>query len=290
MSRESSPLHFFKMHGAGNDFVVLDLRESSEPDPALCKLLADRHFGVGCDLILGVEPPISADAVASYRIWTGDGSASRQCGNGARCVASWVRRMGLANERSFVLDSPSGSHRVDVLPDGGIRVALGKPDFEPSSLPLSGFDRPQPLYEVEVDGASVVFAAVSMGNPHAVIEVADVNVAPIAELGGALQASDILPDTVNVGFVQVVSRSSVRLRVHEYGAGETLACGSGACAAAAALMRLERIDRAVRVSMRGGDLEVIWPDEDAEIEMTGPATLVFEGCLEASALSEGGTA
>jgi diaminopimelate epimerase/O-ureido-serine racemase len=270
------------MHGAGNDFVVLDLRDAPDPSPELCHALADRHTGVGCDLILGVDRPRAAPAVASYRIWTADGAPSQQCGNGARCIAAWALREGLARGPRFALESPSGIHAVEVLGPRTFRIAMGVPRFAPfpgqsAGLP-AGLPDDRGCHEVELDGGSRVrFAAVSMGNPHAVIAVDDVESAPVARTGRALQESGRVPPTVNVGFAEVVARDRIRLRVFEYGAGETLACGSGACAAAAALMRQGRVERGVSVALPGGELRIDWPEPDAPILMTGPAAFVFEG-------------
>ncbi|MEV7008418.1 diaminopimelate epimerase [Streptosporangium sp. NPDC051022] len=266
------------MHGAGNDFVILDLRDAKSPSPGLCRALADRHTGVGCDLILGIRAPRSVEAAASFEIWTADGSPSQQCGNGARCVAAWVVRAGLTQGPRFALDSPVGTHMVDVLNEQSFSIALGMPQFTPERIPLFGFDEEQHLYEADlVSGSRLRFAAVSMGNPHAVIEVDDVDAAPVARIGQALQGSDFFPPTVNVGFAEVVSRGSIRLRVYEYGAGETLACGSGACAAAAVLMRRERVDRNVSVALPGGELQVSWLDAAEQILLAGPAAFVYEG-------------
>ncbi|WP_244240812.1 diaminopimelate epimerase [Luteimonas yindakuii] len=271
-------LRFSKMHGAGNDFVVLDLRGGRPPPAAaLCRALADRHTGVGCDQILTIEPPRQAGSVAAYGIWNSDGSPSQQCGNGARCVAAWLRRDGAADAVAFRLDSPAGTHAVDDLGGGRFRVALGVPAFMPASVPLAGFDAPQDRYVLDVDGAGVEFGAVSMGNPHAVIEVEDVDTAPVRTLGPALQRRPAFPDSANVGFAQVLDRTHVRVRVYERGAGETRACGSGASAAAAVLMRRGRIERAVEVDLPGGTLRIDWPRDDAELTMAGPAAFVFEG-------------
>ena len=272
-------LRFSKMHGAGNDFVVLDLRDgAAPPDAALCRALADRHAGVGCDQILTVEPPRSAQALASYRIWNSDGSPSRQCGNGARCVAAWLVRDGAAGARRFELDSPAGTHAVDALGEGRYRVAMGVPAFGPAQVPLAGFAQAQGWYEATLDdGARVRFGAVSMGNPHAVIEVDDVDAAPVARLGPALQRSPLLPDSANIGFAQVLDRGRIRLRVFERGVGETLACGSGACAAVAVLARNGRVGRDVAVMLPGGELRIVWPDDDAQVAMAGPTAFVFEG-------------
>lgn len=266
------------MHGAGNDFVILDLRETSTPPPELCRALADRHTGVGCDLIIGVKKPNSMGAVVSYGIWSANGSPSQQCGNGARCIAAWILREGLAQGPQFVIESPSGSHVVDVLAEKYFRIAMGVPLFSPEQIPLFGFDNEQSLYEVELEaGLHVYFSAVSMGNPHAVIEVKDIDAAPVSQVGQVLQKSHFFLPTVNVGFTEIMSRDHIRLRVYEYGAGETLACGSGACAAAAVLMKQGRINRQVSVSLPGGELYITWPGATAQILMAGPAEFAYEG-------------
>lgn len=265
------------MHGAGNDFVVIDLRDGTlPPDARLAEQLANRHFGIGCDQILTVEAPRSLQAVASYRIWNSDGSPSQQCGNGARCVAAWLVRDGAAIGDRFRVDSPLATHDVTRLEGDRYSIAMGVPQFEPELIPLAGFSAAD-RYALRLDGESVEFGAVSMGNPHAVIEVVDVDLAPVLVLGPALQASDAFPQSANIGFAQVVARDRLRLRVYERGVGETLACGSGACAAAAVLMRRGVIDRQVDITLPGGDLQISWPDDSAEVIMSGPAAFVFEG-------------
>jgi len=282
MTDQASPgapaLRFSKMHGAGNDFVVIDLRDGTPPpDSALAAQLADRHFGVGCDQILTIEKPRSAGAVASYRIWNSDGSPSQQCGNGARCVAAWLVRDGVARENSFRVDSPLATHDVERLQGDRYSIAMGVPQFEPANIPLVGYAAAQDGYETVLDGRTVSFGAVSMGNPHAVIEVQNIDFAPVATLGPALQSSAVFPQSANISFAQVVARDRLRLRVFERGVGETLACGSGASAAAAVLMRRGKLDRAAIVSLPGGDLQISWPDDAAEVIMSGPAAFVFEG-------------
>lgn len=272
-------LRFSKMHGAGNDFVVLDLRDGAPPPaPALCRALADRHTGVGCDQILTIGQPLCPGAVASYGIWNADGSPSGQCGNGARCVAAWLVRDGAARDACFKLDSPAGTHAVEVLGQGRFRIAMGLPRFEPTQVPLTGFAHEHATYEVELPAIGPVrFGAVSMGNPHAVIEVDDVQRADVGRIAPALQASPMFPASANIGFAQVLDRGRIRLRVYERGVGETLACGSGACAAVAVLVRMGRVDRDVVVALPGGELHIAWPGDDAEVVMAGPAAFVFEG-------------
>lgn len=273
------PLRFTKMHGAGNDFVVLDLRgDLPPPDAALCRALADRHTGVGCDQILTVETPQARGALARYRIFNADGSASQQCGNGARCVAAWLVRDGAA-DGDFALESPAGLHAV-TRAGSGYRIAMGVPDFAPARIPMAGIESAQPLYTLPVEAVGeLALGAVSMGNPHAVIEVDDVDAAEVARIGGALQASPWFPESVNVGFAQVLAPDRIRLRVFERGVGETLACGSGACAAVAVLARRGRITRSVAVALPGGGLQIDWPADDATLSMAGPAAFVFEGEL-----------
>ncbi|MDQ2991007.1 MAG: diaminopimelate epimerase [Pseudomonadota bacterium] len=277
MTAPHASLRFSKMQGAGNDFVVIDLRQGQPPPtPQQCRALADRHVGIGCDQVLTIEPPRSPTAIASYRIWNADGSNAGQCGNGARCIAAWLVRDGSAPASKFLLDSPAGTHDVSRV-DGDYRVAMGVPQFAPQDVPMAGFATAQDDYVLDVLGTELHFGAVSMGNPHALIEVDDVNAAPVDTLGPALQAHAAFPDSVNVGFVQILARDRIRLRVHERGVGETLACGSGACAAAAILMRRGRVDRDITVDLPGGSLRIGWHDDHAQITMTGPATFVFEG-------------
>ncbi len=274
---------FTKMHGAGNDFVVLDLRAGQPaPDPALCARIADRHMGVGCDQLLTVEGPRSSGAVASYRIWNADGSAAGQCGNGARCIAAWLVRDGAAPASDdFTIDSPAATHAVARDAHGGFVIDMGTPRFAPQAIPLLGSDAAQPEYTLEVEGAPIRFGAVSMGNPHAVINVADVAAAPVPTLGVALQRAPAFPQSVNVGFAEVVARDHIRLRVFERGVGETLACGSGACAAVAVLVQGGHVDadREVAVELPGGTLRIRYDQATGHVHMGGPAAFVFEGTL-----------
>ena len=275
------PLRFTKMHGAGNDFVVLDLRDGrAAPDADLCRALADRHMGVGCDQILTIEAPRSANAVASYRIRNSDGSHAQQCGNGARCIAAWLVRDGAAPAHGdFAIDSPAGVHAVARDAQGRFEIDMGAPEFAPAKIPLSGFANDQDEYALEHDGETLRFGAVSMGNPHAVIEVDAVDLAPVGHAGPWLQRSHAFPESVNVGFAQVLAPDRIRLRVYERGVGETLACGSGACAAMAVLARRGRVDAAngVAVALPGGELRITYDADGGRIAMSGPAAFVFEG-------------
>lgn len=277
----ATTVRFSKMHGAGNDFVVLDLRGNApSPSPALCRALADRHTGVGCDQILTVEDA-PAGSVARYRIWNADGSSSQQCGNGARCIAAWLVRDARSRNAplptEFSLESPVGAHTVTQLGGGAFRIVMGLPRFAPTSIPLHGFEGAQDEYVLYRDDSVFTFGAVSMGNPHAVIEVDDIDHAPVESVAPVLQSHPAFPESVNVGFVHVESRDRIRLRVYERGVGETLACGSGACAAAAVMMRRGRVDREVTVALPGGELRIAWPADDEPLRMSGPTAFVFEG-------------
>ncbi|HTD29775.1 MAG TPA: diaminopimelate epimerase [Xanthomonadaceae bacterium] len=270
-------LRFTKMHGAGNDFVMLDLRaDASMPEAAALMSIADRRRGIGCDQVIGILDPATRGSVAAYIIWNADGSLAQQCGNGARCVAAWLRQnSGLRTDR-FVLDSPAGPVAVHAQADDDFTLELSVPDFAPARIPLM-MAAEQSMYLLDVCTVQVRFGAVSMGNPHALIEVADIATAPVHKLGTAMQAMREFPESVNVGFAQVLAPDRIALRVFERGVGETLACGSGACAAVAILVRQGRVDRNVAVELPGGTLRVAWPSDDAPVSMRGPAVFVFEG-------------
>lgn len=271
------PLRFCKMHGAGNDFVIVDARTGAPTlDAGRCRALADRHTGVGCDQILTIESPRRPGSLAAYRIWNADGSSSKQCGNGARCVAAWLVRDG-APATGFVLDGPARAHAVARRGTGDFSVVMGVPDFAPEGIGLQGFDAACDRYSVEIGGSNIQFGAVSMGNPHALVEIDDIAVAPLATTGRQLQKHACFPESANIGFAQILSRKRVALRVLERGVGETLACGSGACAAAAVLMRRGRVERDISVALAGGTLRVSWPRDDAPMILAGPAEFVFEG-------------
>ena len=274
-------MRFSKMHGAGNDFVVIDLRDGRPPpDVPACRRIADRHRGVGCDQILTIGPSRDPRAVAAYRIWNSDGSVSGQCGNGARCIAAWLVRDGAAPaEGGFMIESDGGLHAVARDAAGHFVIDMGAPRFSPDAVPLRGWGDEADAYLADVDGQRLRFGAVSMGNPHAVLEVAELDAADVTGIGRALQRHPGFPESVNVGVAQVLSPTHLRLRVFERGAGETLACGSGACAAVAVLARQGRIDPGaeVHVDLPGGRLRIRQDGGSGHLLMGGPAAFVFEG-------------
>jgi diaminopimelate epimerase len=273
-------LRFAKMHGIGNDFVIVDCR--AQPlalDNVQLARLGDRHFGVGFDQLLTIEPARDATCVFRYGIYNSDGSPAMQCGNGVRCVAAWLQRAGVLGLGATRLEGPSGPVGIELLADGRVRADMGVPRFAPDAIPLA-MRLEADTYRLEVGGRDVEFAAVSMGNPHAVIEIADVARAPLDSLGASLSTNTHFPQGCNVGFVQIVDRGRVRLRVWERGAGATLACGSGACAAVASLRRRGKLDADVAVQLPGGTLDIHWDGAGAAVWMTGPAEFVFEGEIE----------
>jgi diaminopimelate epimerase len=270
-------VRFSKMHGIGNDFVVIDCRTHAlDLDTARIAQLGDRHLGIGFDQLLTIEPPRDASCAYRYGIYNADGSPAAQCGNGVRCVAAWLRRAGALQPGKVRLESPSGPVEVQMLDDGRVCVDMGMPRFAPADVPLR-VDAEANVYRLRLPGTDVEFGAVSMGNPHAVIEVPDVAAAPLDTLGAALSTDAHFPQGCNVGFAQLVDRSHLRVRVWERGAGATLACGSGACAAVAILRKRGKLDADVAVELPGGALEIHWDGPGAPVWMTGPAAFVFEG-------------
>lgn len=272
-------LRFSKMHGLGNDFVIVDCRERPLPlDADGIRRIGDRHFGVGFDQLLTIEPARDPSCAFAYGIWNTDGTPSGQCGNGLRCVARWLARDGAIGLGSTRLESPSGPVAVELLADGGVRADMGEPRFEPADIPLLSDDaEAQDEYTIDVAGMPLRVGAVSMGNPHAVLEVEDGGLAPVEELGSRIETAAAFPQGCNVGFAEVLARDAIRLRVWERGVGETLACGSGACAAVAVLRRRARLDAVVRVELPGGALLIEWQGPGHPVWMSGPTTFVFEG-------------
>jgi diaminopimelate epimerase len=270
-------LTFTKMQGAGNDFVVLDgVRQAIDLTPDQYRALADRHFGVGCDQILLVEPSRRADCDFRYRIFNADGGEVQQCGNGARCFVRFVHEQGLTPKREIRVETAAGVIVPRLEEDGRVTVDMGPPRFEPAEIPFQAPERAL-TYVVEVDGEPIELSAVSMGNPHAVRVVCNLDAAPVATLGAKLESHPRFPERVNVGFMQVLHRREVRLRVYERGAGETLACGTGACAAVVAGIQRDLLDREVLVHALGGNLTIRWAGEGQSVFLTGPAVTVFQG-------------
>ncbi len=271
-------IRFTKMHGLGNDFVVIDaLTQAIDLSAEQIVAISDRHLGIGCDQLLLVEKPTLEPAEFRYRIFNSDGGEVEQCGNGARCFALFVRRQGLTTSSIIPVETAGG---LIVLRVEGelVEVNMGTPDFNPQSLPFLVDNRAE-TYNLVVNGAEYAIGAVSMGNPHAVMPVDDLDTVDIERLGAAIEAHPMFPNRVNAGFMQIVNRGEIRLRVYERGAGETMACGTGACAAVAVGRLLGLLDECVTVHLLGGDLSIRWSGEGHELLMTGPATTVFDGII-----------
>ncbi|NWG87556.1 MAG: diaminopimelate epimerase [Hydrogenophilaceae bacterium] len=276
----SQILKFTKMHGAGNDFVVLDgINQRVALTPEQLRRIADRHFGIGCDQILLVEAPSQPGVDFRYRIFNSDGGEVSQCGNGARCFVRFVHDQGLTSKREIRVETASGIIVPRLEADGQVTVDMGPPRFEPAAIPFVAEARAL-TYPLEVAGRTLEISALSMGNPHAVWLVPDLDAAPVAELGPQIEHHPRFPQRVNAGFMQIVDRGHIRLRVYERGSGETLACGTGACAAAVAGISRGLLDASVEVQTRGGALTIRWAGEGSSVYLTGPAVTVFEGTIE----------
>jgi len=272
-------LKFTKMHGLGNDFVVIDaVRQKFSLTPDQIRWIADRHFGVGCDQLLLVEPSVSAEADFRYRIFNADGGEVAQCGNGARCFARFVYEQGLCDKTEVRVDTGAAQLLLRREADGNITVDMGVPRHAPPEIPLK-VECEALTYAVDAAGQTWRFGAVSMGNPHAVLVVENVDEAPVLSLGPVLESHSLFPERANIGFMQVLDRHHVRLRVFERGSGETLACGSGACAAAVVGIEQGILDDPVRVALPGGSLHVSWQGRGKPVYMSGPAVSVFEGTI-----------
>lgn len=273
-------VRFTKMHGLGNDFVVFDATKAPlRLSAAQARRIADRHFGIGCDQILLVEPPRDAGNDFAYRIYNADGNEVEQCGNGARCFARFVHDNGLSDKAQLRVETKSGVIMPVLGEDGQISVDMGAPVFTPGAIPFLT-DRQAATYLLNIGGQLLEFGVLSMGNPHAVTCVENIDTVDVARLGPLIQAHPSFPAGVNAGFMQVASRRRIRLRVFERGAGETLACGTGACAAAVSGIVRGVLDSPVSVAMRGGELLITWPGGTSSVMMTGPAVTVFEGEIE----------
>ncbi len=272
-------VEFSKMHGLGNDFMVIDLvSQQVTLDPTLIRGLANRNFGIGFDQLLLVEPPEQPDVDFKYRIFNADGSEVEQCGNGVRCFARFVHERGLTRKKLIRVSTKSGIVEPEINEEGWVRVNMGAPKFRPSEIPFTA-EADAAVYHVDVGDTQVELDVVNMGNPHAVIVVDDILKAPVEKLGPLLEKHPRFPERVNVGFLQVLNRREVCLRVFERGTGETLACGTGACAAVVSGIRRGLLDPEVVVHLQGGDLTIAWRPKEV-VWMTGPTATVFEGVIQ----------
>ncbi|NOH64939.1 diaminopimelate epimerase [Vibrio sp. RE88] len=271
--------HFSKMHGLGNDFMVVDcITQNIFFSPDLIRRLADRHTGVGFDQLLVVEAPYDPETDFHYRIFNADGSEVEQCGNGARCFARFVRMKGLTNKYSISVSTKKGKMILSIEEDDHVTVNMGVPEFEPNKIPFKA-KQTEKTYILRAEEKTLFCGAVSMGNPHVVTVVDDTETADVDTLGPLLESHERFPERVNAGFMQVLSRNEVNLRVYERGAGETQACGSGACGAVAVGIVQELLDEKVTVNLPGGSLKISWQGPGKPLYMTGPATHVFDGQL-----------
>lgn len=273
-------LRFSKMHGLGNDFVVIDgVSQSVRLTPEKIRYIADRNFGVGCDQILLVETPETPDVDFRYRIFNCDGSEVENCGNGARCFAVFVRERKLTGKSVIKVETAGGLIELRVQQDEQVSVDMGAPRLEPTQVPFVA-DARAITYPIEVAGKAYDISAVSMGNPHGVLVVENVKTAPVAELGPLIESHARFPARVNAGFMQILSRNEINLRVFERGVGETLACGTGACGAVVSGRLRGLLDEKVKVNLPGGSLQIYWPGEGQSVIMTGPAVTVFHGQIK----------
>lgn len=270
-------IRFTKMHGLGNDFMVIDaISQQPQLDGAAIRKLADRQFGIGFDQLLLVECPTKPDVDFRYRIYNADGSEVENCGNGARCFAKFVRDRRLTGKSSIAVQTANGIMTLNVQADGRISVDMGAPILAPQEVPIQQTEQAC-VYTLELDNQTIEFGAASMGNPHAVLVVDNVETAPVESLGPKLETHPMFPNRVNVGFMQVLARNEISLRVFERGVGETLACGTGACAAAVVGQLQGLLDSQVTVHLPGGDLTIQWPGPGQSLIMTGPAVTVYQG-------------
>lgn len=272
-------MQFSKMHGLGNDFMVVDaVTQNVYFSPEMIRRLSDRHYGVGFDQLLVVEPPYDPELDFHYRIFNADGSEVAQCGNGARCFARFVRMKNLTNKREILVSTQTGRMVLQVTDDELVRVNMGEPQFDPQQVPFRA-TRAEKTYIMRVAEQTVLCGVVSMGNPHCVIQVDDIDTARVHSLGPVMESHERFPERANIGFMQVVNRQHIRLRVYERGAGETRACGSGACAAVAVGIQQTLLAEQVSVDLPGGRLEISWKGPGNPLYMTGPATHIYDGFI-----------
>jgi len=270
---------FHKMHGAGNDFILLDLREQSFAiDADIARRLSDRHLGIGCDQILVLRTAQKANALAAFEVWNADGSRAEQCGNGVRCIGLYLKTRGEAPSGHIILSGPVEDISIECLDNDQVRVHMGKPSFDPDAIPIL-LPQTGDWYRLPMNHESITLGAVSMGNPHALMLVEDINTIDINDLGSFISQNGMFPNGCNAGFAQIIDRENIFLRVFERGAAETQACGSGACAAVSILRRSGLVDEKVNVTQAGGVLIIDWTGAEEPVIMTGPATHVFEGIV-----------
>ena len=273
-------INFTKMHGLGNDFVVIDaINQTIALNTEQYRFIADRHQGIGCDQILLVEASATEGVDFRYRIFNADGGEVEQCGNGARCFARFVLDKGLTDKDIISVETQSGVIELNIEADGNVRVDMGTPVLDPSQIPFIA-DSQTDEYEIKIDQQIINIGVVSMGNPHAVIRVDAIDSAPVQSLGSVIEQHDRFPQRVNVGFMQIIDREHIDLRVWERGAGETMACGTGACAAVVSGIIRDWLEPRVIVNLQGGQLVIQWNGDNFSVMMTGPATSVFEGTIE----------
>lgn len=273
-------INFSKMHGLGNDFVVIDaINQNINLSTEQIRFIANRNFGIGCDQLLLVERPTQPGVDFGYRIFNSDGSEVEQCGNGVRCFARFVRDRGMSDKTEIAVETNSGIVYPRVEENGEVTVNMGAPNFQPESLPFKA-EQHQESYVLDIGEDELTIGAVSMGNPHAVHQVKEINDGSVEKFGQAISTHTRFPQGVNAGFMQIINSGHIKLRVHERGAGETLACGTGACGAVAVGRHWNKLDETVQVDLPGGTLTIRWPGEGEPVWMTGPATHVFEGKIE----------
>jgi len=274
------PVTFHKMHGLGNDFVLLDLRQQKfDINGTIAKKLSNRHTGVGCDQVLVLRDAHNTQHLAAFEVWNADGSRAEQCGNGVRCLGYYLHLNGEAPDDLFELSGPAGVIKIRCMADAMVQVDMGQPKFEPAHVPIS-LDPVDDWYPLEIDKQHYRLGAASMGNPHCLMLVDDLATTDVARLGAALSSNAAFPEGCNVGFVELQNRQNIRLRVFERGAAETYACGSGACSAMSILRRAGLVDKTVNVTQKGGDLTIAWTGGEDSVIMTGPAAYVFKGIFE----------
>lgn len=271
---------FTKMHGLGNDFVVLDaVRQSIRLTTDIIKRIADRNLGIGCDQVLVIEPPTDRNIDFNYRIFNCDGSEVEQCGNGARCIGRYIKDQQLSGKKTLRIKTKNRVMEITTTTKNMITANMGEPSFIPADIPLDS-EQQKDLYSIDINNSSLKIAALSVGNPHAVLQVDNIDQADVETIGTLIQKHSLFPESVNVGFMQIIDRQNLALRVYERGVGETQACGSGACAAAVAAIKQGLVDKTIEIKLLGGKLTIEWQGEGQPILMTGPAETVFHGKIK----------